>query len=129
MFKKIAQIVIVFAMVVAIIAASFKVEAAAIEAKFYPDAGVVTKVDHKTDTVEVTMLNGNIFAFYGSEDWWNGDIVAMILSDNGTETVIDDAIINVKYSGHVTYINSEESGFYLTTFGVHGWDNYWYEWE
>lgn len=99
------------------------------EPKQYPETGIVTNVDYIVDAVEVTTFDGHHFEFYGAEDWWNGDIVALTMNDNGTDHVTDDEIIDTKYGGHVTYINSKEDGFYLTTFGADGWDNYWYEWE
>lgn len=85
-------------------------------ASIYPDAGIVTEVDYTTDTVEVTMLNGNVFAFYGCDDWYMGDIAAMIMNDNGTPEVNDDIIVNSpEYAGHVSFIDAttSEDGFYI----------------
>ena len=91
----------------------------------YPETAIITETDLETDLVTVETLNGNIFEFYGVEDYTTGDIVSMIMDSNKTETVTDDIILSVKYSGYfqqegspeadpdfVEYINAIENGSY-----------------
>lgn len=63
----------------------------------YPETGKVVEICN--DTVSVETSAGNVFEFYGSEDWFIGDCVSMIMDSCGTVEVNDDMIITVKYSG------------------------------
>lgn len=70
--------------------------------RIYPETAIVTELDYATDTVTVECFNGNLFSFYGTEDWAEGDICSMLMNDNGTPIVYDDEILSVKYSGYIT---------------------------
>ena len=63
----------------------------------YPETGVVVEI--YDDTVVVETYTGNLFAFYGAEDWMIGDCISLIMDGCGTANVKDDVIITVKYSG------------------------------
>lgn len=63
----------------------------------YPETGKVVEICNDVVTVETS--TGNLFAFYGAEDWFVGDIVSMIMDSCGTTEITDDMIIAVKYSG------------------------------
>jgi hypothetical protein len=65
----------------------------------YPNAGIVTNVDHAQDTVTVTTQNGHMWEFYGAEDWMEGDVCAMLMNDMGTPCVTDDEIVSAQYCG------------------------------
>lgn len=67
----------------------------------YATTGVVTETNTTTNTVTFADFNGNEYSFYGVEDWEEGDIVSAIMSDNGTETILDDEIVSVRYSGYI----------------------------
>lgn len=69
------------------------------EGSIYPDAGVITDITNNVVTYQTA--NGNLFSFDGAEDYLVGDIVAVMLYDNATETVTDDIIISVRYAGYV----------------------------
>jgi len=46
--------------------------------------------------------NGNCYSFYGSEDWFEGDIAELTLNDNGTTYRIDDdKVIKAIYKGYI----------------------------
>ena len=66
----------------------------------YPNAGVVTRVDHEADVVEVTTQNGHMWEFAPAEDWMEGDICAMLMDDMGTAEIVDDMIVSVRYCGY-----------------------------
>ena len=66
-------------------------------AETYANTGRVMAVG--TDTVIVEDYSGNLWAFYGCEDWQEGDCVSLVMSDNATEEIYDDEILSVRYSG------------------------------
>lgn len=68
-------------------------------ARQYPLAGVVTEIDKGGDVVTFADGAGNLWSFFGTEDWTIGDTVAAIMDTNGTETVADDVIVSVRYAG------------------------------
>lgn len=63
----------------------------------YPETGKVVEICN--DTVSVETSTGNVFEFYGAEDWFVGDCISLIMDGCGTANVEDDVIITVKYSG------------------------------
>lgn len=63
----------------------------------YPETAKVVEIS--ADTVTVETSTGNLFEFYGSEDWFVGDCISLIMDGCGTAEVNDDVIIAVKYSG------------------------------
>lgn len=63
----------------------------------YPETAKVVEICN--DEVVVETYTGNLFAFYGAEDWMVDDTVSMIMDSCGTAEVNDDIIITVKYSG------------------------------
>ena len=68
-------------------------------AKTYANTACVMAISTGTDTVIVEDFNGNLWAFYGVEDWLEGDCVSLVMSDAGTEEIYDDEILSVRYSG------------------------------
>lgn len=67
----------------------------------YPAVSIVNEIDNDTDLVFCTDYNGNVWCFSGVEDWFYGDVVAMLVNDNGTEEIFDDKIISVRYAGSI----------------------------
>lgn len=76
--------------------------------KIYPACGVVVALDRDADTVTVEDVAGFTWAFYGVEDWCLGDVAAMIMYDNGTLSIKDDEIIDVRYCGIVEWLDRIE---------------------
>ena len=67
----------------------------------YPDCGVIKKI--RNGMVFITMQNGNTFKFADEAgDWCVGDLVAVMLNDNGTAKVSDDSVVRAKYSGWIS---------------------------
>lgn len=62
----------------------------------YPETGKVVSISGDAVTVETS--TGNLFEFYGSEDWFIGDCVSMIMDSCGTQKVTDDMVIDAHYS-------------------------------
>lgn len=69
------------------------------ESSVYPKAMVVVAIDRETDIVTLSTCSGLLYEFYGVLDYDEGDIVALIMDDNGTENVTDDIIISNQYAG------------------------------
>lgn len=69
--------------------------------EIYPEAFVIDEIDKESDLVYIKTAAGMIYSFKGVEDWMVGDIVAAIMSDNGTPRDIrDDIIISTRYAGY-----------------------------
>lgn len=78
------------------------VAAKKVKINYYPDTMVVIQINEKKDKIKLADFNGNIWTLKGIEDWSKGDIVSVLMSDNGTpKTIKDDKIIKIKYSGYV----------------------------
>lgn len=88
--RKILILILILATLLALVSACGK-------STLYPETGKVVEICN--DTVSVETSTGNIFEFYGSEDWFVGDIASMIMDSCGTTEITDDVIIAVKYSG------------------------------
>ena len=71
--------------------------------ELYATAGIVYWIDENTNTVSVTTFDGNQWDFEGTEGWFIGDIVAMMMDDMGTSAIEDDVIVNVRYCGWVRW--------------------------
>ena len=66
---------------------------------WYPMAGEVIGVNNETDVVTICNRNGVKYSFYGTEDYAEGDFVAVIMDDNGTPGIYDDTVIMAYYQG------------------------------
>ena len=61
----------------------------------------VTEVNYELDLVTCVDSVGFEWAFYGCEDYYEGDIVCCLMDTMGTsDTILDDAIIEADYSGY-----------------------------
>lgn len=65
----------------------------------YPETAVVCDVDYKQDIVTVETKGGFQYQFYGVEDWMVDDVVSLLMKKNETESIRDDEIVMVTYSG------------------------------
>ena len=63
--------------------------------KLYPLNTVVQEINEETDTVTCADYNGNLWEFYGVEDWHEGDFVLLLMNTCGTQTIYDDAVLRV----------------------------------
>ena len=63
----------------------------------YANVAEVCMVDHDRDLVVCQDSVGHIWEFYGAEDWEPGDCTALVMDDNGTESVVDDTIVSARY--------------------------------
>lgn len=71
----------------------------------YPLSTIVTEINIKDDSITVEDSNGNLWDFYGVEDWQVGDGCSLLMDNNGTENIEDDIIISTQY--HTTNWDTE----------------------
>ena len=67
-------------------------------AELYPETARIFDLNYEEDLVTVETFNGQLFIFEGCEDYTIGDCVSLIMEDNGTESVYDDAVVKAEYS-------------------------------
>lgn len=65
---------------------------------FHPETAKVKETNENSDIVTVETATGNLFEFYGCEDWEIGDLCSMIMWSKFTPKVEDDVIFKVRYS-------------------------------
>ena len=70
------------------------------ERDLYALTTVVAEVDRECNTVYCVDFNGEEWAFWGCEDWVEGDIASMLMYTNGTPIIYDDVILGVRYGGY-----------------------------
>ena len=101
MRKRIVMILLAAACATAVVM-PFQVEAAnTIDAKsagYYPLVARVITVDADKNVVFFEDGNGNVWSESGAEDWQDGDLAALLMSDEGTRNIYDDRIMEAKYS-------------------------------
>ena len=73
----------------------------------YPLTALVVDFDETQDVVICEDYAGNIWEFYGIEDWQEGDLASFIMNDNGTPTIYDDEIVSVRYSGWIGHYGAD----------------------
>ncbi len=60
----------------------------------YPKASHVVEIDKESDLVLVEDFCGDLWAFYGTEDWMIGDVCILTMNHN-------QEIVDARYSGWV----------------------------
>ena len=70
-----------------------------VEETLYALTTKVVMIDRITDVVWCKDYNGNIWEFYGCEDWAIGDIASLLMNDKGTKKIADDEIKDTRYNG------------------------------
>lgn len=71
------------------------------QAETYPAVLMVVDLDEPEDVVIAVDFNGNEWAWTGIEDIFPGDVVAVVMDDQGTEIIYDDEIIDLRYCGWI----------------------------
>lgn len=64
---------------------------------YYALTAQVVEIDKTADVVTCEDSNGNLWDFYGVEDWQKGDCVSLLMNTNGTENIYDDEICGTTY--------------------------------
>ena len=68
-------------------------------ANIYALTTKVVELDRENDIVVCEDFNGNLWEFYGCEDWQIDDVASLLMDDNGTSTIYDDEIVSARYNG------------------------------
>ena len=61
----------------------------------------VVGIDKKADVVACVDTAGNVWEFYGVEDWQEGDLATLTMDACGTTNIFDDKIVKVEYNENV----------------------------
>lgn len=64
---------------------------------YYALTAQVVEIDKTTDVVTCEDSNGNLWDFYGVEDWQEGDCISLLMNTNGTADIYDDTICGTTY--------------------------------
>lgn len=67
----------------------------------YPECGLIINIDEEEDLVEFQTQFGDVYSFYGVNDYYVGDLVAVIMHDSGTLEIYDDVVVSTNYVGWV----------------------------
>ena len=66
----------------------------------YPKTTICLAVNHQANAVTVADCNGTEWTFGGCQDFEKGDLIALIMNNNGTpDTIWDDTVVTARYSG------------------------------
>ena len=68
---------------------------------YYALATTVCAIDRDTDVVTCEDYNGNLWEFYGVEDWQVGDNANLLMDSMDTERIYDDEICGATYGGWI----------------------------
>lgn len=73
---------------------------------FWTTCAVVVDLDDETDLVTVEYWTGDQFAFYGIEDYCEGDLVTLLMYTRGTPEICDDVILLHRAEAPMAYWNT-----------------------
>lgn len=62
---------------------------------YYPRIMTVTNIETETEIIVCDDAEGNLWTFYGMENYKIGTNVFVIMDSKGTEEIFDDSIIEV----------------------------------
>lgn len=66
----------------------------------YATTAVVVSCNKETDIVICEDYNGELWEFFGVEDWQKNDVITLTMDTCGTDKVYDDKIVSTRYSGN-----------------------------
>lgn len=65
---------------------------------YYALTTKVVAIDQEADIVTCEDCNGNLWEFYGVEDWEVGDCASLLMESHGTAKIEDDTIRDARFS-------------------------------
>lgn len=68
-------------------------------AEQYPKVFMIEEIDYESDSMLLIDCNGFEWEVLEPQDYAEGDYVATIMDDQGTEEIFDDEIISLRYAG------------------------------
>lgn len=66
---------------------------------YYPLTTQVVEISPSADVVACVDGAGNLWEFYGVEDWQVGDFASLLIDSKGTPSIYDDEIMMTCYAG------------------------------
>lgn len=67
---------------------------------YYGNTAIVTDCDRDNDIVTVTDANGESWQFYGCDDYFDGDLISIVMDNNGTLSKKDDFVVSTSFAGY-----------------------------
>lgn len=64
---------------------------------YYALTTKVVAIDKEADIVTCEDCNGNLWEFYGVEDWEVGDCASLLMESHGTKKIEDDTIRDARF--------------------------------
>ena len=97
---KVIKSLFVVAVIVALFfaAATHSAAIASTKGTMYAMTVKVVEVNEAADLVTVMDSTGNLWAFYGYEDWQVNDCASLVMYDAGTQSIYDDEVIGARYN-------------------------------
>ena len=74
---------------------------------YYPLTAIVVDLDVENDIVTCEDYAENLWSFYGTEDWQEGDLVSIVMNGNNTSQIYDDTIEAVRYGGWIGHYGAD----------------------
>lgn len=65
-----------------------------------PETLEIIELDYNNDTVILSDANGYRYFMEGIEDWHKGDLVSCIMDTKFTDIILDDEIMEARFSGY-----------------------------
>ena len=65
---------------------------------YYALTACVVEIDRDNDIVTCEDYDGNLWEFYGVEDWEVGDCASLLMESHGTAKINDDTIRDARFS-------------------------------
>lgn len=97
--RKVVAVLLVVLCVVILVALPFTTNAQPKqeEAHQYVLRAEITEVSTAgDDLVQCTDTEGEVWGFYGTEDFTEGDFIVLLMTDNCTDTIYDDEVVAVR---------------------------------
>lgn len=75
-----------------------------------PATMIVREINQESDIVTLEDGNGFLWQIQGVEDWEIGDYASCIMDTKGTDSILDDEIKVIVYSGFYKRITDKDAG-------------------
>ena len=67
----------------------------------YPLTTIVIEINEDENTVACEDYDGNVWEFYGIENWKEGDLATLLMDACDVSNDYDDEIVEIRYGGNV----------------------------
>ena len=91
------------ALILAVVLMFFVFSSGKSYSRTYSMAAQVCEVNRVEDLVILLDGSGHEWAIRGVENWRNGDVVLLWMDDRGTENILDDEIVDIRFGFNPYY--------------------------